>query len=82
MKSNNFVNTDQYKGPERRKEVYLSDDQVKMIAEEAAREALKQMIDDGYKAVGRNVVEKGMWILGVISCGVFAWLAAKGFIKL
>lgn len=81
MNIERFVKTDHYKGPERRREVYLSDDQIEQIAEEAAKRALKHMIEDGYKAVGKNVIEKGAWVVGVLACGIFAWLASKGFIK-
>jgi len=77
-----FVDTVGYKGPERRKEVHITQEQIERIADKAARRALEQMINDGYKAVGKNVVEKGIWIVGVIACSLFAWLATKGFIKI
>jgi len=82
MKVTRFVDTDQYRGPERRKEVFLSESQIEQIAEEAARRALSHMIDDGYRAVGKNIIEKGIWVVGVIACGLFAWLASKGFVKI
>lgn len=77
-----FENTRGYTGPERRREVHISPNQIEKIAEKAAAKAVQQMIDTGYRAVGRNVVEKGMWVVGAISCGVFAYFASKGWIKL
>jgi hypothetical protein len=88
-----FVNTHGYRGPERRKEVHISDEQIERIAEKAAQKAakeaakdaaelaLQEMFNYGYKAVGKNVIEKGMWVVGVLACGLFAWLASKGFIR-
>lgn len=81
MSIEHFVNSDYYRGPDRRREAHLSDEQIEQIAEEAAKRALKHMIEDGYKAVGKNVIEKGAWVVGVLACGIFAWLASKGFIK-
>lgn len=77
-----FENSRGYTGPERRREVHITASQIEKIAQKAAEKAVSQMIDTGYKAVGRNVVEKGMWIVGAVSCGIFAFLASKGWIKL
>lgn len=80
-----FLNIDEegteYTGPERRRDVHLSAGQIERIVDRAAERAVRQMLDDGYKAVGRNVIEKGMWLVGAISCGIFAYLASKGWIK-
>lgn len=76
-----FENSKGYTGPERRREVHITASQIEKIAQKAAEKAVSQMIDTGYKAVGRNVIEKGMWLVGAISCGIFAYLASKGWIK-
>jgi len=72
----------EYKGPERRRDVHLSARQIERIVEKAAERAVQQMLDSGYKAVGRNVVEKGMWIIGAVAIGIFSYLASKGWIRI
>lgn len=67
-----------YHGPERRRESHLTDDQIEKIASLAADKAVKKMTDDAFKAVGKTVVEKLFWIVGVLALGTFAWLQATG----
>lgn len=77
-----FVDTVGYQGPERRREVHISDAQIARIADKAATRAVQQVLDSGYKAVGKNVVEKGVWVIGAIACGLFAYMTSKGWIRL
>lgn len=67
-----------YHGPERRRESHLTEEQIEKIASLAADKAVKKMTDDAFKAVGKTVVEKLFWIVGVLTLGVFAWLQATG----
>ncbi len=70
--------------PERRRQVHITEAQIDMIAEiaeKAAEKAVARMIDTGYRAVGKNIVEKGFWVVGLVSCGIFGFMVAKGWIK-
>jgi hypothetical protein len=77
-----FRDTDTFDGTERRKKYRIPEAEIEKIANRAAQKAVQRMLDDGYKAVGRNVLEKGIWFVGLIACGLFAWLMSKGFIKI
>jgi 3-methyladenine DNA glycosylase Tag len=68
----------EYHGPERRRESHLTEEQIEKIASLAADKAVKKMTDDAFKAVGKTVVEKMFWIVGVLTVGLFAWLQATG----
>jgi 3-methyladenine DNA glycosylase Tag len=67
-----------YTGPERRSEAHLTDEQLEQIAEKAATKAVKKMTDEAFKAVGKTVVTKLFWIVGVVTVALFAWLQASG----
>jgi hypothetical protein len=82
MSDHDFIDTDGYRGPDRRSEIHLTPAQIDRIATKAAEKAVSKMIDDGYRAVGKNVVEKGLWIIGLVACGLFAVATSKGWIKL
>lgn len=72
---------DEYDGPERRRTPLLTEDQIEQIAERAAELAVKRVTEQAYAAVGKSIVEKVMWILGVCAVSLFFWLASKGAIK-
>lgn len=86
-----LIETEGYSGPERRREIHLTSDQIDRIADRAAEKAAakaaeraaeiaaQKVIENGYKAVGKNVVEKGLWIVGALALG---FGAARGWIKL
>jgi hypothetical protein len=59
----------------------LTDAQVEKIAEKAADKAVAKLTDRVYRDVGRNVVQKLFWIVGVVSVALFFWLQSKGLIK-
>jgi len=82
-RSTRGVFVDEFGAPrrDRRRQVQLSDEQVAQIATAAARQAVQLMVSDGYRAVGKNVVEKGLWIIGVIVLGLFSLAVGKGWIK-
>lgn len=71
----------QYAGPERRVTLPLSDDQIERIAEKAADRAVEKMTAEAYKAIGRGVVNKALWIIGMIATAGVIWLAKAGHIK-
>jgi predicted thioredoxin/glutaredoxin len=57
---------------------HLTEEQIEEIAERAAERAMKKLTDHMYKEVGRGVVNKLFWIIGVISVGLYLWLKQKG----
>lgn len=59
----------------------LSDAQIEKIAEKAADKAVAKLTDRVYRDVGKNVVQKFVWFVGVASVALFFWLQSKGLIK-
>lgn len=59
----------EYKGPERRRSPHLTDELIEEIAERAAARAVEKLTDHAYRAVGKSVVEKLFWIVGVLCAG-------------
>lgn len=68
---------DEYTGPERRKEPHLTDEQMDAIAEKAAERAVKKLTDSAYKAIGKSVLEKLFYIVGVLAAAAYFWLEQK-----
>jgi hypothetical protein len=58
----------------------LTEDQIEEIAERAAERAMAKLTDHMYKQVGKSVVSKLFWIVGVISVGLYLWLKQKGLV--
>jgi hypothetical protein len=52
----------------------LTEEQMDMIAERAARKALEIV----YAEVGKSVLKKLAWLVGIIVVGIAMWLAGKG----
>ncbi len=55
----------------------LSDDQIEAIAEKAAEVAFKKI----YEEIGKSVVKKFFWIVGVCTLGLLMWAAGNGQLK-
>lgn len=69
-----------YSGPERRAEIPLSEPQIEAIAEKAAEKAIEKLTGDVYKAVGRSVISKFVWVVGASVCAFWLWAKGKGLI--
>lgn len=65
---------------EKLEKVWLTDCQIDEIAGRAADLAVKKLTEDAYKAVGKSIVEKMLWIVGVITVGLYLWLKEKGVV--
>lgn len=63
---------EKYTGPERRRP--LSNGEVEEIK--------RQILDSIYADIGKNVVTKILWVGGAVLAALFAYLSAKGHIKL
>ena len=59
-----------YTGPERRTRQPLTDEQIEHIAQRAAELAVQKMTTDIYANVGKSVVQKVFWMVGVIATAV------------
>ena len=58
----------------------LSDEDVKRIAEAAAEAAIKKTLDNMYREVGRTIMSKALWALGVVAVLASMWFTG-GHIK-
>ena len=72
--------TELYSGPERRAQAHLTEDQIEDIAEKAADKAIEKLTGDVYKAVGKSVVSKFLWIVGASAVGVWIWAKKNGLV--
>lgn len=63
-----------------REKTWLTDQQIDEIAGRAADLAVKKLTEDAYKAVGKSIVEKLFWIIGVATVGLYLWMKEKGLV--
>lgn len=75
------IQAPEYCGPERRRIPHMTDEQMDEIADRAASKAVQKLADEAYRAVGKSVVEKLFWIVGVLCVGGYLWAQGKGYIK-
>lgn len=59
----------------------LTEDQIDEIAERAAEKAVSKLTEHVYREVGKNVVQKFVYVVGASSIALFLWLQSKGLIK-
>lgn len=59
---------------------YMTEEDVERVAEMAANKAVNKMATEAYQAIGKGVVNRFLWIVGVITVGFAAWLHSKGVI--
>ena len=62
-----------YKGDERRLNQPLTDEMMDKIAEKAA----KRVLDNVYLQVGKSLLHKFMWALGVLGVAIAMWVSGK-----
>jgi len=56
-------------------------EQIDAIAEKAAEKAMEKLTDHVYRQVGKGVIGKLFWIVGVSAVGVYLFLKSKGIIS-
>lgn len=66
-----------YEGPERRQYHEIPDEMLDHIAERAAEKVLNKV----YQGVGRSVVRKASWVVGVFVIFIAIWLGGKGYLR-
>ena len=65
---------DEYEGPERRIYGTLSKEEVDSIKE--------QILASIYEDIGRSLVKRILWVVGISMLALFGWLASSGKIPL
>lgn len=55
--------------------------QLDEIAERGAHKALEKMTANIFIFVGRGIVTRAFWFIGVLFIGAYFWLQSRGFIK-
>jgi hypothetical protein len=56
----------------------LTEDEIDMIAEKAAEKAISKMTGLMYQEVGRTIITKFFFIVGLIAVGIMVGLKAAG----
>lgn len=59
-----------YEGPERRRAPVLTDEQIEHIAQKAAELAVQKMTTEIYASVGKSILHKLFWGIGVVAAAV------------
>lgn len=57
----------------------LSEEQMEAIAERAAEKAVAKMTGMMYQEVGRTVVKRFFWFVGLLAVGIIAGMKASGY---
>lgn len=80
----NLVESEHYVGPERRRQVHLTEWQLDDIAERAAEKAVAKTVDkltrSAYENIGRGVVRKLFYIIGAGAVALYVWAQTHGWI--
>lgn len=67
--------------PDRRMTISLTDAEIDLIAEKAAEKAVAKMTSAVYREVGRTIIQRFFWIVGLSGVGLYFYLQQKGYIK-
>jgi len=70
-----------YSGPERRAEPHLDDEALERLATRAADLAVERMTNNAYRAIGKGLVERLLWLIGLIASALYLWGVNQGWIK-
>lgn len=61
--------------------VVLSEAQMEQIADKAAEKAVEKVMNHMYQEVGKRVLSRVMWLLGVATVALLVWLTSHGIVK-
>ena len=61
------MDEESYAGPERRRPPVLTDEQIEQIAQKAAELAVQKMTTEIYASVGKSILHKVFWFVGVLA---------------
>lgn len=59
----------------------LTDAEIDQIAERAAHKAFETMTTRVFIFVGKGLLERLFWIIGIITLSMYFWLKSKGVIE-
>lgn len=65
-----------------RRHVTLSKEQLEEVAEMAAKKAVEKLEARMYQEIGRGVMKKLSWLVGIAAVSMFLWAQKNGWIKL
>lgn len=63
---------------ERRSTMQLSEEELDNIASKAAEKAIEKMTKEIYSQVGKAVISKLFWLVGLCTVGLYLWFKSKG----
>ena len=66
---------------DRRRHGCLSEEQINDIAERAADKAVEKITNHLYQEIGKTLIQKTLWLIGVCFFGLGLWLNSKGLFK-
>lgn len=58
----------------------LTESEIEKIAEKAAEKAIEKLTTHIYQEVGKSIISKLIYIIGVCTIGLYLWLKSKGII--
>jgi hypothetical protein len=58
---------------------HLTDDEIARIADAAATRAVDKALQKMYVEIGRGVLKKALWIIGMGVVALMIWLNSHGF---
>lgn len=61
-------------------QVVLSEEQIDAIAEKAAQKAVASLTDHVYKQVGKGVINKFVFVVGVLAVALYLWAQGHGYL--
>ena len=70
-----------YEDPERRKYHEIPDELVDHIIDRAAEKAAEKVFNKVYQDVGRGVIKKASWVIGIILVSAAIWLGGRGYLR-
>ena len=71
----------EYEGEERRTREALSEEEIEIIAERAAEKAMLKMTNQLYQEVGKGVISKILYLVGIVTIAAWAWMQTNGWLK-
>jgi len=61
--------------------IVLTEEQIEAIAELAATKAINKMETQLYTTVGKSVLSKLAYLVGIVTVALYFWLQSKGLMK-
>lgn len=62
--------------------ITISPDMLEEIAEMAAAKAVKKLEDRMYQEIGKAILQKLSWLIGIVAVSVYLWVQKQGWLRL